>query len=96
LGEVLPSDLAFEPEAVVIAAEEQQRERQALRVALARLDANERRMIALRYGLKGETHGVGEVAAMLGWTMRRVQRVEVSALTALRGRIGGWAVKAVL
>jgi RNA polymerase sigma factor (sigma-70 family) len=88
LGEVLPDDPAQNPEVVVIAAEEQQSERQALRAALARLDPHERRVITLRYRLKGEARSVGEVAAMLGWTVPRVQRVEARALTTLRARLG--------
>jgi RNA polymerase sigma factor (sigma-70 family) len=87
LGEVLPDDPTQNPEAVVIAAEEQQSERQTLRAALAKLDPHERRVIILRYGLKGEARSVGEVAAMLGWTVPRVQRVEARALTALRVRL---------
>jgi RNA polymerase primary sigma factor len=88
LGDVLPDDLGRTPEALVLAREEQQTEREALRAALDRLAPHERRVIALRYGLKGPEQSVTEVAFALGWTVRRVRRIEEGALAALRAKMG--------
>jgi RNA polymerase sigma factor (sigma-70 family) len=76
------------PEDMLLVREEAQERRAALGSALAGLEPDERRVLALRFGLEGEARGVTEVARAMGWTVPRVQRVEGEALTALRARLG--------
>ncbi|GAB4212774.1 MAG: hypothetical protein OHK0022_49060 [Roseiflexaceae bacterium] len=72
------------PEARVLAAETGQ----TLRAALAALSPRERQVITLRFGLRGATLGVGEVAKRLGWPVARVRKVEARALARMRERMG--------
>ncbi|HEU4324654.1 MAG TPA: sigma-70 family RNA polymerase sigma factor [Roseiflexaceae bacterium] len=83
LGEAL-AGTGPTPEARVLAVETGQ----ALRAALTALSPRERQVIALRFGLKGEALGVGEVAKRLRWPAARVRAVEAGALERMRERMG--------
>jgi DNA-directed RNA polymerase sigma subunit (sigma70/sigma32) len=81
-------DRALTPEALLLAREAGQERRKALGGALAALEPEARRVLALRFGLEGEAHTVTEAARALGWSVLRVRQVEAGALTALRERMG--------
>jgi RNA polymerase sigma factor (sigma-70 family) len=94
LAELVADTQTLTPEDLLLAREAAQERRRALGGALAGLEPEARRVLALRFGLEGEPRGVTEVARAMGWSVPRVQQVEAGALIALRERMEGWAGEA--
>lgn len=64
--------------------------------ALAALDDRQRTVVSARLGLApfDRQHGLLEIGAMMGLTRERVRQLELKALTVLRHRVGGDALRA--
>jgi RNA polymerase primary sigma factor/RNA polymerase nonessential primary-like sigma factor len=88
LADLVADTQALTPEALLLAREAVQERRKALGGALATLEPEARRVLALRFGLEGEARGVTEVARAMGWSVPQVQKVEAGALAALRAGKG--------
>jgi len=80
LGELLASGGAGPEEVVVLSLSEQ-----TLREAVRALPDQERRVVALRYGMEGdgEPRSLREVGRLLGMSPQRVRRIEIAALERL-------------
>jgi RNA polymerase primary sigma factor len=83
-----PVEGAWEPAAAPVeplADEERAEQREDLGYRLGRLDATERSIIALRYGLSGEgPMTLKEVGSRVGFTREWVRKLEIRALAKLR------------
>ena len=89
-NELLLSDILGNEEDTVSYELERREERQAVRQAVAELDARERELIELRYGLRGgEEMTQKEVADLLGISQSYISRLEKRILVRLRDRIAG-------
>ncbi|MBQ9807063.1 MAG: RNA polymerase sporulation sigma factor SigE [Clostridia bacterium] len=89
-NELLLSDILGSEEDGVSYELEKREERQVVRSAVAELDARERELIELRYGLGGgEEMTQKEVADLLGISQSYISRLEKRILVRLRERIVG-------
>lgn len=89
-NELLLSDILGSEEDGVSYELEKREERQVVRAAVAELDARERELIELRYGLGGgEELTQKEVADLLGISQSYISRLEKRILVRLRDRIVG-------
>ncbi len=89
-NELLLSDILGSEEDTVSYELERREERETVRQAVAELDARERELIELRYGLRGgEEMTQKEVADLLGISQSYISRLEKRILVRLRDRIAG-------
>lgn len=85
LQDILPDRVTPTPETHVSEADE----RRALAAAIETLDARERRVLEMRFGLRsGREHTLEDIARHLGITRKRVRQLEDRALRRLRLRTG--------
>lgn len=88
-NELLLSDILGSEEDTVCARIEEDEERQILLQSVARLNAREKMIIELRYGLCGQKERTQkEVADMLGISQSYISRLEKKILARLRKEIG--------
>ena len=89
-NELLLGDVLGSEEDGVSYELEKREERQAVRRAVSELDARERELIELRYGLRtGAEMTQKEVADLLGISQSYISRLEKRILSRLRDRIAG-------
>jgi RNA polymerase primary sigma factor len=85
LGDLLADENADDPGALA----EESLSRRAVNEALAGLPERERRVLELRYGLRGEQQSYDAIAAELGVSRERVRQLERIALRVLAEKLGG-------
>jgi len=86
LLDVLGTDENEVPDAVALRIESSR----AIQVLREVLDARERTVVLMRYGLAdGETHSQSEIAALLGISRSYVSRIEKKALAKMKNRLNG-------
>jgi len=87
-NELLLSDILYDDGDSVTRSLESEEDRRSVRAALSELDARERSIIELRFGMKdGKEHTQKEVADMLGISQSYISRLEKKIIDRLRERI---------